>query len=46
MRSWLGWSRDALARETAFLTDQAARSDGRAGEFFWVFPPPGVRVAS
>jgi radical SAM superfamily enzyme YgiQ (UPF0313 family) len=46
MRSCLGWSRDALAREAAFLTDQAARSDGRAGEFFWVFPPPGVRLAN
>jgi radical SAM superfamily enzyme YgiQ (UPF0313 family) len=46
MRSCLGWSRDALAREAAFLTEQAAISDGRAGEFFWVFPPPGVRAAS
>lgn len=45
MRSCLGWSRDALAREAAFLTDAAARSDGRAGEFFWVFPPPGARPA-
>jgi radical SAM superfamily enzyme YgiQ (UPF0313 family) len=45
MRSCLGWSRDALAREAAFLNDQAARSDGRAGEFFWVFPPPGVKEA-
>jgi radical SAM superfamily enzyme YgiQ (UPF0313 family) len=43
MRSCLGWSNDALAREAAFLTDQAARSGGRSGEFFWVFPPPGVR---
>jgi hypothetical protein len=46
MRSCLGWSRDALAREAAFLTGQAVKSDGRAGEFFWVFPPPGVREAS
>ena len=45
MRSCLGWSRDALAREVAFPTDRAARSDGRAGEFFWVFPPTGVRSA-
>jgi radical SAM superfamily enzyme YgiQ (UPF0313 family) len=43
MRSCLGWSRDALAREAAFLTDQAAQADGRTGEFFWVFPPPGSR---
>ena len=44
MRSCLGWSREALSREAAFLTDQAARTDGRTGEFFWVFPPP-VTVA-
>jgi radical SAM superfamily enzyme YgiQ (UPF0313 family) len=43
MRSCLGWSRDALAREAAFLSDQAARSKGRTGEFFWVFPPPASR---
>jgi radical SAM superfamily enzyme YgiQ (UPF0313 family) len=43
MRSCLGWSRDALAREVAFLTDQAARAGGRAGQYFWVFPPPGTR---
>jgi len=42
MRSCLGWSREALARETAFLTDEVRRAGGRAGEFFWVFPPPGV----
>jgi len=42
MRSCLGWSREALAREAAFLTDQAARTDGRTGEFFWVFPPPAA----
>jgi radical SAM superfamily enzyme YgiQ (UPF0313 family) len=42
MRSCLGWSREALAREAAFLTDQVRRAGGRAGEFFWVFPPPGV----
>ena len=43
MRSCLGWSVEALAREAAFLTDQAARAGGRAGEFFWVFPPPGYK---
>jgi hypothetical protein len=42
MRSCLGWSRVALAREAAFLTDQAARTDGHTGEFFWVFPPPAA----
>jgi radical SAM superfamily enzyme YgiQ (UPF0313 family) len=43
MRSCLGWSSDALAREVAFLTDQAIKAGGRAGEYFWVFPPPGTR---
>ena len=42
MRSCLGWSSEALAREADFLTDQAAKSGGRAGEFFWVFPPPSI----
>ncbi len=40
MRSCLGWSREALAREAAFLTDQAALVGGASGEFFWVFSPP------
>jgi coproporphyrinogen III oxidase-like Fe-S oxidoreductase len=43
MRSCLGWSSEALAREGAFLTDQAIRAGGRAGEYFWVFPPPRTR---
>ncbi|HLH94451.1 MAG TPA: radical SAM protein [Xanthobacteraceae bacterium] len=43
MRSCLGWSREALAREAAFLTETAAREDGRSGEYFWVYPPPGGR---
>ena len=43
MRSCLGWSSEALAREVAFLTDQATRAGGRTGEYFWVFPPPGTR---
>ncbi len=42
MRSCLGWSTSALAAEAAFLTTQAERSGGRAGEYFWVFPPPGA----
>jgi len=42
MRSCLGWSREELVREVEFLTDQAARTDGRTGEFFWVFPPPAT----
>jgi hypothetical protein len=43
MRSCLGWPDDALAREAAFLTDEVVKAGGRAGEFFWVFPPPGFR---
>jgi radical SAM superfamily enzyme YgiQ (UPF0313 family) len=42
MRSCLGWSSEALAREADFLTDQAVKSGGRAGQYFWVFPPPGI----
>ena len=30
----------ALEREAAFLSREAVRSGGQAGEFFWVFPPP------
>jgi radical SAM superfamily enzyme YgiQ (UPF0313 family) len=41
MRSCLGWTSEALAAEVAFLTDQAVKAGGRAGEYFWVFPPPG-----
>jgi radical SAM superfamily enzyme YgiQ (UPF0313 family) len=40
MRSCLGWSRDALAAEASFLTQETARAGGQAGEFFWIFPPP------
>jgi len=43
MRSCLGWTAEALEREALFLTEQATRAGGRSGEFFWVFPPPGVR---
>ena len=42
MRSCLGWSRSALADEAAFLTREAALQGGQAGEFFWIFPPPGA----
>jgi radical SAM superfamily enzyme YgiQ (UPF0313 family) len=41
LRSCLGWPAEALSREAAFLTEQVTRAGGRAGEFFWVFPPPG-----
>ncbi|MGH7914452.1 MAG: radical SAM protein [Candidatus Binataceae bacterium] len=42
MQSCLGWPSDALAREAAFLTDQAEKAGGRSGQFFWVFPPPDI----
>jgi radical SAM superfamily enzyme YgiQ (UPF0313 family) len=41
LHSCLGWPADALAREVEFLTEQAKKSGGRAGQYFWVFPPPG-----
>lgn len=41
MRSCLGWSRDAMIAEASFLTQETARAGGQAGEFFWIFPPPG-----
>jgi hypothetical protein len=31
-----------MEREMAFLTDQARRAGGRSGQYFWVFPPPGM----
>jgi radical SAM superfamily enzyme YgiQ (UPF0313 family) len=43
MHACLGWSREALEREAAFLSAEAARAGGRSGEYFWVFPPPGAR---
>src|SRR5262249_46524399 len=43
MNSCLGWPQAALEAECAFLTREAKRAGGRAGEFFWVFPPPPDR---
>ena len=40
MFSCLGWTEAALEREAAFLSREAVRSGGQAGDFFWVFPPP------
>jgi radical SAM superfamily enzyme YgiQ (UPF0313 family) len=42
MRSCLGWSELDLQRERDFLSFRAAVEGGQSGEFFWVFPPPGV----
>jgi radical SAM superfamily enzyme YgiQ (UPF0313 family) len=42
MRSCLGWPADMLAEEAAFLTREALAVGGRAGEYFWVFPPPNT----
>jgi radical SAM superfamily enzyme YgiQ (UPF0313 family) len=46
LRSCLGWSREALAREATLLSEVAAQEDGRTGEYFWVFPPQGMRYAA
>jgi radical SAM superfamily enzyme YgiQ (UPF0313 family) len=43
MRSCLGWSEEALRRECEYVTQRAQAEDGRAGQFFWIFPPPGGR---
>ena len=43
MHSCLGWTREGLAREAQFLSDEASAAGGRSGEFFWVFPPPSAR---
>ena len=40
MTSCTGWSEAALASECRFLTRQASLQGGRAGAFFWTFPPP------
>jgi radical SAM superfamily enzyme YgiQ (UPF0313 family) len=42
MRSCLGWPAVMLAEEAAFLTREALAVGGRAGEYFWVFPPPNT----
>lgn len=42
MRSCLGWPADGLAATVQFLDDEAARTRGQAGQYFWVFPPPQV----
>jgi radical SAM superfamily enzyme YgiQ (UPF0313 family) len=43
MRSCLGWSEQALQAECEFLAREAERAGGRTGQFFWIFPPPGVQ---
>lgn len=40
MRSCLGWTEEALAREAAYVSARAASEGGQIGEFFWVFGPP------
>ena len=40
MISCTGWSETALAAECGFLSRQVSLQGGRAGEFFWTFPPP------
>lgn len=40
MRSCLGWTEDALAREAEYVTMRAAAEGAQIGQYFWVFPPP------
>lgn len=40
MISCTGWSETALAAECGFLSRRGSLRGGRAGEFFWTFPPP------
>lgn len=39
MRSCLGWPEAELAAAAEHVAAAAAREGGRAGEYFWVFPP-------
>lgn len=43
MQSCLGWQHGTIAAEASFLDQEARRSGGQAGEFFWIFPPPRLR---
>lgn len=42
MRSCLGWSEAALRAEAEYVSRRAALEGGQCGEFFWIFPPPGL----
>ena len=41
MNACLGWTPEALQRECDYVADRARAEGGRAGEYFWIFPPPG-----
>jgi hypothetical protein len=43
MQSCLGWPPGTIAAEAGFLNQEARRSGGQAGEFFWIFAPPQPR---
>lgn len=43
MRACLGWTREQLQTECDYVTRCAERDDGRSGQYFWIFPPPGGR---
>jgi radical SAM superfamily enzyme YgiQ (UPF0313 family) len=43
MQSCLGWPPGTIAAEAGFLNQEARRSGGQAGEFFWIFAPPQLR---
>ncbi|MGA7986474.1 MAG: radical SAM protein [Burkholderiales bacterium] len=42
MHSCLGWPAAALRAEAEHVSSRAALEGGQVGEFFWIFPPPGV----
>ena len=44
MRACLGWTPSALQSACHFLDRQVLDEGGRAGEFFWTFPPAGARA--
>jgi radical SAM superfamily enzyme YgiQ (UPF0313 family) len=41
MQSCLGWSEHAIDAERAWLTEQSLAAGGRAGNYWWYFPPGG-----
>jgi radical SAM superfamily enzyme YgiQ (UPF0313 family) len=43
MRSCLGWTEEALRRESEYVTSCTEAAGGRSGQFFWILPPPRGR---
>lgn len=46
MTSCVGWTEDDLLDMRALLTHETVRCGGKAGEFWWSFPPPAKRIAT